>query len=519
MEKEEITTLMVDDDYAPVITEEEACELKPILNGFVEAYVQNSKKAIKEWLPQKIKESLPEASDEQVDEIIDDIEVSIKANEDAKNALIEAKKSGRTRDSWLSEQIEKSTSGMSQEQAIKYLTGLDEALANSNKAFLNTVTTNAGSINQNPHLDGFIAERMHAESFNLNAQARGSEYRAEVLEPAAGERYGKNSVDIVIKNGAGKIVKRYQVKFCQDAEATEQAFNNGDYRGQRSLVPEDQAQDINRNTTTVLEAPDGTKSEPLTKQEAKELQEKTQNGEIKEFDWNNFSIKDIAKHAGQQAGFACIQGAVIGVGFDIAHKFYNKEEIKPKEELVVALKTGGDFGLKSILGSAIKVASEKGVIKFIPKGTPAGVCGTIAFVGVENLKVLTKVATGDLTPREGADKMADVTASTVGGLVSMKFVTKWGKKGGEILGMIVGGVFGGGAGASIGKKIGAVAGGFIAGSVAYMAGSKTGHAVYSAAKKVVASAATTVKQVAKNIISSAKNLIANAKAKAKQIFC
>ena len=55
MEKEEITTLMVDDDYAPVITEEEACELKPILNGFVEAYVQNSKKAIKEWLPQKIR--------------------------------------------------------------------------------------------------------------------------------------------------------------------------------------------------------------------------------------------------------------------------------------------------------------------------------------------------------------------------------------------------------------------------------------------------------------------------------
>ena len=52
-----------------------------------------------------------------------------------------------------------------------------------------------------------------------------------------------------------------------------------------------------------------------------------------------------------------------------------------------------------------------------------------------------------------------------------------------------------------------------------MAGSKTGHAVYSAAKKVVASAATTVKQVAKNIISSAKNLIANAKAKAKRIFC
>lgn len=511
MEKEEIKTLLVDDEYAPVITEKEAYELKPILEGFIAAYVENSRKNLKEWLPQKIKESLPEASDEQVNEIIDDIDVSIKANEDAKNSLIKAKKAGKTRDNWLSEQIEKSTSGMSQEQAVKYLTGLDEALANSNTAFLNTVTTNAGSINQNPHLDGFIAERMHAETFNLNAQARGSEYRAEVLEPSAGERYGKNSVDIVIKNGAGKIVKRYQVKFCQDAEATEQAFEHGDYRGQRSLVPEDQAQDINRNTTTVLEAPDGTTSDPLTKQKAKELQEKTQNGEIQEFDWNNFSVKDVIKHAGQQAGFACMQGAAIGVGFDIAHKLYNKEEIKPKEEVAIALKTAGDFGLKSIVGSALKVGSEKGIIKIIPKGTPAAVCGTIAFVGVENVKVLTKVASGDLTPREGAEKMADVTASTVGGLVSMKFATKWGKKGGEILGMFIGGAFGGDAGAKIGKKIGSVVGGFVAGSVAYMAGSKTGQVVCTAAKKAVSVAVNVVKEEAKKIANFGRKIIANVK--------
>ena len=41
MEKEEITTLMVDDNYAPVITEEEACELKPILNGFDEEEIKD----------------------------------------------------------------------------------------------------------------------------------------------------------------------------------------------------------------------------------------------------------------------------------------------------------------------------------------------------------------------------------------------------------------------------------------------------------------------------------------------
>ncbi|MCS5854374.1 hypothetical protein LNO23_00245 [Klebsiella pneumoniae subsp. pneumoniae] len=60
-------------------------------------------------------------------------------------------------------------------------------------------------MNQQLNLDGFIAEQHHADTFNLDAVAKGSEYRAEVLKPKSGGTYGKNSVDVVIRDGEGKL--------------------------------------------------------------------------------------------------------------------------------------------------------------------------------------------------------------------------------------------------------------------------------------------------------------------------
>lgn len=521
-EKEDVRTLLIDEEYEPVLTEYEARQLKPILQDFVKAYVQNSRKETKEWLPQKIHEYLPEKSAQETEQIVDEISASIKASEDCKKSLAEAKKAGMTREAWLSKQALNATAGVSQEMAVQYLTGLDEALIQSNEAMLRTVTTKAGTVNQNPHLDGFIAERHHAETFNLNAQAKGSKYRAEVLEPKPGERYGKNSVDIVIKDTqTGKTECRYQSKYCKDAEATQKAFENGDYRGQQKLVPEGQAQDIPSKTTTCIEAPDGTKSESLTKGEAQDLQEQAQNGEIPEYDWNNFSTQDLAKQVGKQAGFASLQGAAIGVGFDIAHKLWNGEEIKAEDEVITALETGADFGLKSAVGSALKIGSEKGILKFIPKGTPAALLANVAFVGVENVKVLSKVATGDLTPREGIEKMADVTASTAGGLIAMGPGTALGTYFGTGVGATVGAFLGGPAGALLGMKAGAVVGSFVGGCVGYAAGSKVGRAVCGAAKKVATVAVNVVKTEAKKFVEGVKAVSETAKKtwnKVKAIF-
>lgn len=51
----------------------------------------------------------------------------------------------------------------------------------------------------------------------------------------------------------------------------------------------------------------------------------------------------------------------------------------------------------------LQVVIRKGIIKFIPKATPAGVIANIACVGIENIKVLGKIASGELTLTKGLD--------------------------------------------------------------------------------------------------------------------
>ena len=495
---ENIEILLLDEEFESILTEYEARQLKTILQDLIKAYIKNNKKEIKEWLPEKIHEHLPEKTLKENETVVDEIIASIKSAENNMKSLEDGKRDGQTRETWISKQVMNATSGMSQKETIQYLAGLDDALLRSNEAMYKTVTTNAGNINQNPHLDGFIAERQHVETFNLNAEARGSEYRAEVLEPPAGERYGKNSVDIVIKDGDGKIVKRYQSKYCKDAEATDQAFKNGDYRGQQKLVPKDQAEEITSKTTTKIEAPDGTSSEPLSKEEAKNMQEDIQKGEITEYDWNNFSTKDLAMQVGKQAGVACLQGAAIGFGFDIVLKLFNGEEIKPEDEIKIALQSGIDFGLKTTVAAALKIGSEKGILKFIPKGTSASIFANIAFVGIENVKILFKITTVELTPREGMEKMLDVTASTICGLIAMGQASVYGTEAGIMIGGAIGSFFGP-TGVIIGVEMGGTICGFIAGTVGYMAGSVVGQAVISAVNKV--------SELAKDVLESEWNRI------------
>lgn len=233
----------------------------------------------------------------------------------------------------------------------------------------------------------------------MNAEAAGSQYRAKVLEPDG--KYAKNSVDVVIIDGDGKVVSRYQSKYCKDSAATEKAFEKGDYRGQQKLVPEEQNADIAKKSTDVLVAPDGTTSNPLTKNRAEQMRKEAQSGNWNELNWNEYAMKDLAKGVGKQAGVAALQGMAIGAGMDIAQKLWNGEEIEGKEVIADSLKTGADFGVKAAAAGALKVAAEKEIINIIPKGTPASAFSNIAFVAVEDVKVARKVASGELSVLEG----------------------------------------------------------------------------------------------------------------------
>ncbi len=444
----------------------------------------NKDKPVEEWLSKQMQEQLPDRNTEEIIELTNEIITMLKVDEENQLSLSEAISNGRSKESWFASTTHKAVSAMSVQEAAKYLETLDNALQTANESLYRTIITQTGAINQNPSLDGFIAEQYHAQTFNMNAEATGSPYRAKVLEPT-GNGYAKNSVDIVIFDGDGNVVRRYQSKYCKDARATEQAFEHGDYRGQQKLVPEGQESEIQKKCTTVIEAPDGTTSNPLTKSRAEQMRDEAQSGNWNELNLDEYATKDLAIGIGKQAGYAALQGAAIGVGFDIAQKLWNGEEIEAEEVVETALASGADFGIKAAAAGALKVGVDKEIITVIPKGTPAGTIANIAYVAIEDAKVVGKMMSGELSFKEGVEKIEQTTVATAAGLVTMEE--------GSAIGAAVGTMFG---------PVGTAIGGFVGGAVGYMAGSKAGETIVKGAQKIK----DEVKNVVKEMVSGAKNV-------------
>ena len=398
---------------------------------------------------------------------------------------------GRSKASWLAKNIEQGAAAAGAANVGDYAARIDEALKTANDRMLGTVSTRSGAVNRIPNLDGFIAEQHHADTFNLDAAAKGSPLRAEVL---GSQR--KNSVDVVIKDGHGHTVRRYQAKYGQDAEATRHLFEKGDYRGQRKLVPSGQEGDLPRSTDR-LEA-DGVRSKPLTKDEAKRLQEKAQQEqESRQYEWNEVNRIEVAKLIGKQAlvgaAIACgFQGARI-LGRRVGNFLRGKENPPASEDLreffESSVKSAKHVGAQTAVSGAVVVAARNGWIKVL-KHTPAGQIAGIVHVAMENAKVLSKLAKGELNGEEALDAMGNCTASAVGGLV------------GASKGMVMGATLGG---LALGPP-GVMIGGFVGGVVGGMAGSKIGEAVYEGNKAIVKTAGKVRKALIEGVAETVKSV-------------
>ena len=505
--QEDINYLLIDEIYTPV-TEDDFENLKPIIDDFVESYEQNQDKPIEDWLKEKFQSELPDKTEEEVQSITDEIIESINTFENQKESLKEARLKGRSKESWFAQKVKEATSGMSVEQTVEYLKNLDEAVKIANDAYTKTILTQSGSgpVSQNPQLNGYIAEQWHAQTFNMSAAARGSKYRATVLEPN-GKRYAANGVDIeiyeelskhVVEKGkvkiqkiVGPIIRRYQSKYCKNSEATQKAFEEGNYRGQQSLVPEGQADKMSRKAVEFIESPDGIRSTPLSKERAVEMQNEAQSGKWNDRKWNDYKTQDIAVGIGKQVANGAVLGAAIGAGTEVIEKLCKGEKIEGKEVAKKAIAGGADFGVKAAITGAVKAGAEKGVIKCIPKGTSSNVIANVVFVGVENAKTLYQYWKGDITGRQAINKMEETTVSAAGGMYAMRY--------GAAEGIAIG--------TALGGPVGAAIGGFIGGSLAYMAGSAVGKAVVAARRKITSVAKTVVTKAYETAKSAVKTVV------------
>ena len=453
------------------------------------------------WLSMKLKQEL-NISQQEAQNLSDEIIHYLKITEQKKQELLQATKIGESTSVWLQNEIitnattsdettqsepstlQYSSQDMANENLKTYLQDIDTQINQANDEMLSTIGTKTGEISQNPNLDGFIAEQHHADTFNINAKANGSPYRAEVCHST-----NKNSVDVVIKDESGKIVKKYQLKCGKDAESTKALYDKGDYRGQQKLAPSDQKVELEQageKVTDVIEAPDGTRSNPLTKQEAKEMQERAQNGDFdKVYDWEgNVSLKDASLGVAKNALAAGALGTGFGAAVYMGNKLLNREKITANELVEESIKSGADFGVKAATAGALKVTAEKGLLGPLAKGYGMSVWANVAFGAIENVKIFADFARGKISWEECKDKIGLTTASiTAGAIASVK---------GAGVGATLGAIFG---------PVGSAVGGFVGGVVGYMAGSEIGKAVYQGAKKVAQGVVSVIKGVGSAISS------------------
>lgn len=455
------------------LTEQEAKELRPIYSDFVKAFRENMDKPDSGWVEKLLEKYLPDTPKEDIRRMAKETTETIHKND-------VARKGG--------DKLEQMGSAVNAIQKSGYLKEIDRTLEKANDKLLDTVMRKNLDVNRNPNLDGFLAERYHVETFNVNAAVKKSPWRARVVEPTGA--YGKNSVDVVIFNSdTKKIARRYQFKYGADAKATEQMWNNGNYKFQRFLAPKGQSQEISSKAVEVLESPDGkVQSTALSKADAKKLQENAQKLDAVKNDLTfekNVAVKDLAPEFGKQGVQSFLVGGIYGAGKEALSQWKQGETLDVKKVGKSSLEGGGDFAAKQTLASFLKVGSEKGIVKAIPKGTSMEAITSISCVAIEDAKIAVKVGKGELTAAEGAGQAVETTASTGVGVLAAGKGAAIGGKIGTAGGAVIASFAAGPEASVVGAKVGAVVGEVVGGSIGYLVGSGAAESFVKGAKEML----------------------------------
>lgn len=455
------------------LTEQEAKELRPIYHDFVKAFRENMDKPDSGWVEKLLEKYLPGIPKEDIRRMTKEITETIHKNDVARKG---------------SDRLEKMGSAVNAIQKSGYLKEIDRTLEKANDKLLDTVMRKNLDVNRNPNLDGFLAERYHVETFNVNAAVKKSPWRARVVEPIGA--YGKNSVDVVIFNSdTKKIARRYQFKYGADAKATEQMWNNGNYKFQRFLAPKGQSQEISSKAVEVLESPDGkVQSTALSKTDAKKLQENAQKLDAVKNDLTfekDVAVKDLAPVLGKQGVQSFLVGGIYGAGKETLSQWKQGETLDVKKIGKSSLEGGGDFAAKQTLASFLKVGSEKGIVKAIPKGTSMETITNISCVAIEDAKIAVKVGKGELTAAEGAGQAVETTASTGVGVLAAGKGAVIGGKIGTAGGAVIASFAAGPEASVVGAKVGAVVGEVVGSSIGYLVGSGAAESFVKGAKEIL----------------------------------
>ena len=313
---------------------------------------------------------------------------------------------------------------LSTKSVNSYIDTVNTTIDNANKTLVESVITKAGTINQNPNLDGFIFEEYHAGTFNIDAAVKQKSYHAEALKPELGETYGKNSVDLAIKDDAGKYVKKYSAKAYKNANETAKSFYNKitgyKYKFQSKLVPTDQVGDIANSVDKVKY--NNVESKGITKAEIKDIQNDLQSGN-KKVDILNFK-KDvnsisISKQIGKQAMLNGTMGLGIGMVANVGINIIQGKEVEAEEVIEAGIKTGASMGMATAVTGGIRVAAEKKVIPTVfSRILTNNTIGAIAVSSMDIIGTAFKLGNGEISLGKAVKDVGNSLGAGYGAIIS-----------------------------------------------------------------------------------------------------
>ncbi|MDO4809325.1 MAG: hypothetical protein Q4A04_05115 [Eubacteriales bacterium] len=469
------------------ITDQEALTYKELFKRYLKLYHEKGEEVTdQEWLEELFRKELPDQSDKKNKEDAEEIISSFTEFSERRKSVEAYAERGLSDEKWVADQLTATAGGLTAAETGMKFEALDDALYQKNVELAQALERSSdGHINMNPNLDGNMAEHLIADTAELSGYLQGNSVKVEVREA-----YTANSVDVRAYNLKTGECQNYQLKFGKDAQHTIQMLESGNYNNQRIVVPKEQLAEIqeyyrakgsNKTITDHIDAW-GAKGKAYTKEEMKALQEEAQkSNKSPEYDYSDLGNKDLALHVGKNAGVFALQSAAIATGFNLAKKAIEGEEIEAEEMVPLALKTGADTSVKTVAAGALTVAVRRGAFKILSVSTPAKVISSIVSVGVENAKVLCKMASGELNLVQGIDQMRRNTCVTIYGIVAAA------------------------KGAAIGQVLIPIpiVGSFIGGVVGSFAGSNVGSAIFNAAQKI----RSVVKSAAKKAVSGLRRFV------------
>ncbi len=382
-----------------------------------------------------------------------------------------------------------------------YVDSINTAIDSANKTLMESISTKAGTINQNPNLDGFIFEEYHAGTFNVDAVVKQKPYHAEALKPELGETYGKNSIDLVIED-TGKYVKKYSAKAYKNANETAKSFYDKmtgyKYKFQSKLVPTEQTSEIANSVDKIKY--NNVESKGITKAEIKEIQNDLQTGN-KKADIINFkndvNTISISKQIGKQAMVNGTMGLGIGMVANIGANIITGKGVEAEEVIEAGIKTGASMGMATAVAGGIRVAVEKKVIPTVfSRVLTNNTIGAIAAASMDIIGTAFKLGSGEITLGKSIKDIEKSVGAAYGAIVA----SGWGYAGG----MALAGMIGLGTIGAVGTILG-VGVAVVAGAVCATVGSKVGGAIANGIGAVVgaiAEGAVGIVKAGKEVVKS-----------------